>query len=184
MAQVNQHGNGLWSIMTSGEVQGVFFIVAGVFIVYPMYRIISGVPTWLIIAPMYFNSLAMAIFSVTVVPQVTLTDQALRNLINLQSYSIRCINNPELWVYMDSDWNSILNTVQNLQDDNLHDSAISCINRLELLISNNWISLHSNTCPSNDLLASLYRSTSDVLTILVNQPQHLERIQTIIDTLG
>jgi hypothetical protein len=80
-----------------------------------MYRIILGVPTWLIIAPMYFNSLATAIFSVTVVPQVTLTDQALRNLINLQTYSIRCIDNPDLWVYIDRNWNSILNTVQDLK---------------------------------------------------------------------
>ena len=87
-------------IMTSGVVQGVFFVIV--------------------------------VFSITVVPEVILTDQELCDSIDLQIYC--CIDNPGFWEYITIKWNSNLNTVQYLQYDNLYDNVIGCLNRLEFLI--------------------------------------------------
>lgn len=73
----------------------------------------------------------IAVFSITVVPKVILTDQELCDSIDLQ---ICYIDNPGFWEYITIKWNSNLNTVQYLQYDNLYDNVIGCLNRLEFLI--------------------------------------------------
>ena len=74
----------------------------------------------------------IAVFSITVVPKVILTDQELCDSIDLQIYC--SIDNPGFWEYITIKWNSNLNTVQYLQYDNLYDNVIGCLNRLEFLI--------------------------------------------------
>lgn len=74
----------------------------------------------------------IAVFSITVVPKVILTDQELCDSIDLQTYCY--IDNPGFWEYITIKWNSNLNTVQYLQYDNLYDNVIGCLNRLEFLI--------------------------------------------------
>lgn len=88
------------------------------------FRMISGV-----VQGVFF---VIAVFSITVVPKVILTDQELCDSIDLQIYY--CIDNPGFWEYITIKWNSNLNIVQYLQYHNLYDNVIGCLNRLEFLI--------------------------------------------------
>lgn len=160
---------------------GIAMIIGtGIVFVRPIYLHVIGEPNnWLFIG-MVFPTLDSAGLAFANDPNINISILELRNIFNLMAHALNCITNPINWSMVDINFNSIMNTLTYLsQDEAFHESAFNCIMLLNRCIGNNWSILLHSTCPPVEVLRVCFHGCSNVLTILANDPSCITIMQAM-----
>ena len=160
---LNEHGIWIGIFMIALTVSGVVFFR-------PIYTNIIGEPNNELGRGNVYERLDIGVLDVLGAPRIDLTTVELRHLFSLNSHFLDCITNPINWSLVEINYNSILNSVEYLMHSNFHPCASNCINSFYTAVAGNWSILLHSTCPSQEVLKTCFQTSSNVLTILANNP--------------